>query len=150
MTNLNNDHQNNLVSFLRHHKPLPPNPRPNLEQELFDSLEPQTPSRKSYFKVPWTMPRTIKRQACRKLGAACPNMSAPAKFIATGFLFTSVSFSLKTPHIALEPKDLENFLVGSWKNTLNNNSYNTTEETEAYWLLPTISEPKPVFSVSVQ
>ncbi len=151
MTNLNNDHQNNLVSFLRHNKPVPPSSHPNLEQELFDSLEPQIKSRKSYFKAAWTMPKTIKLQACRKLGDACPKMSAPAKLLATGFLFTSVSFGLKTPQVALEPKDLENFLVRNWKNTLDNNSYTSTKETEAYWLLPTVSEPQqPVFSVSAQ
>lgn len=93
----------------------------------------------------------MKIQAYRKLGDACPNISAPAKLIATGFLFTSVSFSLKTPQVALEPKDLENFLVGNWKNTLENNSYTSTKEAEAYWLLPTISEPQqPILSVSSQ
>lgn len=128
MTNLNNDHQNNLVSFLRHNKPLPPRANPNLEQQLFDSLEPRTGNRKSSFKATWTIKSAI----------------------ATGFFFTSVSFSLKTPQIALEPKDLENFLVGNWQNTLDNNNYTATEETEAYWLLPVISEPQPILSVSTQ
>ncbi|MGB5631857.1 MAG: hypothetical protein WBM44_00040 [Waterburya sp.] len=128
MTNFNNDHQNNLVSFLRHNTPLPPSAHVNLEQKVFDSLEPRKNSRKGYFKAPRTIPGAI----------------------ATGFLFTSLSFGLKTPQIALEPKDLENFLVGNWQNTLDSNSYTAAEETEAYWLLPVISEPQPTLSVSAQ
>ena len=155
MTNLNNDHHNNLVSFLQHNKPIPPNPNPNLEQQLFDSLEPQKNSRKSYFKAPWIILNTVKpirgqvpkwMQELRSY----TKISVPIKLIATGFLFTFVSFSLKTPQIALEPKDLENFLVRNWQNTLDNNNYSATEETEAYWLLPVISEPQPTLSISAQ
>lgn len=126
MKNLHNDRQNNLVSFLRQNQPLPPKVHPDLEQQLFDSLEPRQNSRKSCFT--WTIHGAI----------------------ATGFLFTSVNFSLRTPRIALEPKDLENFLVKNWHNTLNNGSYTATEETEAYWLLPVTSEPQPALSVSAQ
>ncbi len=155
MTNLNNDHQNNLVSFLRHNKPIPPNPHPNLEQQLFDSLEPRKNSQKSYFKTSWIIPN-----ATNPIGEQVPKwiqtlraytrMSVPVKLITTGFLFTFVSFGLRTPQIALEPKDLENFLVRNWQNTLDNNNYTATEETEAYWLLPVISEPQPTLSISAQ
>ena len=128
MTNLHNDRQNNLVSFLRHNQPLPPEAHPCLEQQLMDALEPRAKAKKSRFKVTWTIPSAI----------------------ATGFLFTSVSFGLKTPRVALEPKDLENFLVKNWQNTIDNNSYTVTEETEAYWLLPTVSEAQPALSLSAQ
>jgi len=128
MTNLHQDNQNNLVSFLRHNQPLPPNVSPHLEQQLINSLEPHPKQRKLRFKAAWTVPRAI----------------------ATGFLFTSVSFSLKTPRIALEPKDLENFLVKNWHNTLNSHSYTVTEEMEADWLLPSVVEPQPALAVSVQ
>lgn len=128
MSNLPPDRQNNLVSFLRHNQPIPPKPHPDLEQKLFDSLEPRANrARKRYFKTIWTIPGAI----------------------ATGFLFTSVSFGLKTPRIALEPKDLDNFLVKNWQNTLVN-SYTAIEETEAHWLLPTVYEPQPTLSVSAQ
>ncbi|MEL6495265.1 MAG: hypothetical protein AAFQ41_09100 [Cyanobacteria bacterium J06623_7] len=128
MTNLPNDRQNNLVSFLRHNQPLAPDAHPHLEQQLIDALPPHAKARKLPFKVTWKIPGAI----------------------ATGFLFTSVSFGLRTPRIALEPKDLENFLVKNWQNTLNNNSYTAIEETEAYWLLPTVSEPQQTLSVSAQ
>ena len=128
MTNLHDDRRNNLVGFLRHNQPLPPNPHPDLEQQIIDALPPLTKTKKLRFKVTWTIPSAI----------------------ATGFFLTSLSFGLKTPRLALEPKDLENFLVKNWQNTLNNNSHTATENTEAYWLLPTISEPQPALSVSAQ
>ena len=126
MTNLHQDNKSNLVSFLRHNQPLPPDASPNLEQQIIDSLE-SHPRRKIGFKVAWTVPRAI----------------------ATGFLFTSVSFGIKTPRIAVEPKDLENFLVKNWHNTLDSHSYTATEEMEADWLLPNMSE-QPALAVSVQ
>ncbi len=126
MTNLHNDNKNNLVTFLRHNRPIPPNAHPDLEQQLIDSLEPRKTTKRRYYKTAWTIPGAI----------------------ATGFLFTSVSFTVKTPRIALEPKDLENFLVRNWQNTLNNQGYYAVEETEAYWLLPTAAESQPALSVS--
>ena len=128
MSNPHDDNRNNLVSFLRHNQPVPPQAHPDLERQLMESLEPRTNSNKRYFKSGWTIPGAI----------------------ATGFLFTSVSFSVKTPRIALEPKDLENFLVRNWQNTLGKSSYLVIEETEAYWLLPTVTEPQPALSVSAQ
>jgi hypothetical protein len=130
MTNLPNDRHNNLVSFLRHHRPVPPATQVDLEQRLMDALKSHSPQKKPgfYFKVAWTIPRAL----------------------ATGFLFTSVSFGFKTPRIALEPTDLDKFLVKNWQDTLDSNgySYTTAKQTEAYWLLPTISEPSPALSVS--
>ncbi|MBE9047032.1 hypothetical protein IQ255_21975 [Pleurocapsales cyanobacterium LEGE 10410] len=126
MSNLPNDHRNNLVSFLRQNKPIPPLARPNLEQRIIDSLEPRV-KKKRYLNT-WTIPSAI----------------------ATGFLFTSVNFGLRTPRVAIEPKDLENFLVKNWQNTLDNYNYAVVEETEAHWLLPTVAQPQPTMSVSAQ
>ncbi|MEL6438444.1 MAG: hypothetical protein AAFQ80_04175 [Cyanobacteria bacterium J06621_8] len=128
MTNLPNKPQNNLVSFLRDHQPLPPAAASDLEARIFNSLEPPTASRQNGFKVAWKIPSAI----------------------ATGFLFTSVSLGWRTPQIALEPKDLENFLVGNWQNTLQNNDFTASEVTEAQWLLPAVVEPQPTLSVSAQ
>lgn len=132
MTNPHNNNHNNLVSFLQHNQPKPPDADQDLEQHLIESLEPRFKA----AKCKWIVSDTFK-------------FSLPAKLIATGFLFTSVSFGIKTPRIALEPKDLENFLVKNWQNTLDNNSSTAIEETEAYWLLPAISESAPI-SVSAQ
>jgi hypothetical protein len=137
MTNLHNDRQNNLVSFLRHHQPIPAEPHADFEQHLIDSLEPHTKPRRVRFKVTWIIPEGI-------------TLRLPAKLIATGFLCTSVSFGLKTPRTALEPKDLENFLVENWYDTLDSDSYMASEKTEAYWLLPTVSESQPALSVSAR
>lgn len=123
---MTNSNKNNLVSFLRHNQPPIPHAHPDLEQKLISSLEPQSKSQKLRFKSIWTLPKAI----------------------VIGFFFTSMSFSLKTPRIALEPQDLENFLVKNWQNTLDNDGYSETEITEAYWLLPTVSDSQPTLSVS--
>lgn len=128
MTNLPNERQNNLVSFLRENKPLPPAPQSDLEQRIFTSLEPRTSHRKYIFRAAWTFPCAI----------------------ATGFLFTSVSFGWKTPRIALEPKDLENFLVKNWQNTLESSDLSASETMESQWLLPMVSESNSTLSVSAQ
>ena len=128
MNNSHNDNHNNLVSFLRHNRPVPPQAYPDLEQRIIDSLEPRKfKDSKCYKTVTWTIPSAI----------------------ATGFLFTTVSFGIRTPRIALEPKDLEQFLVNNWHNTLNaNNSF--SENSEIDWLLPTVSEPEPAISISAK
>jgi len=128
MTNLHPDRQNNLVSFLRHNQPVPPEASPQLEQQLFASLEPHPKPRRLRFKIAWIP------------GA-----------IATGFVFTSISFGFRTPRIALEPKDLEKFLVKNWHNTVGHNSYTTTENMAADWLLPNSSESQqPTLAIYAQ
>ena len=124
----NNDNQNNLVSFLRHNQPLPPQAYPELEQKIIDSLEPRRfKDRKCYKTVTLTIPSAID----------------------TGFLFTTVSLGVRTPRIAIEPQDLENFLVSNWQDTLD--VHNTSlKDSEVDWLLPTVSEPKQALSVSAK
>jgi len=138
MTNLPNDKQHNFISFLRHNKPNPPQAHQDLEQAIMNSLEPQ---------------ESRKRFNCEELGkniTQAISISNPFKLVATGFLFTSVSFCLKTPQVAIEPKDLENFLVKNWHDTLHKNSYSIVEETEAYLLLPTETESTSSLPVSAQ
>lgn len=138
MTNLNNDNHQNLVSFLQHHQPIPPQSHPDLEQTIIDLLEPQSSKgQKRDLKFNWIIS-----------GASA--LRFPVRLIAMGFLFTSVSYGLRTPRIAVEPKDLEEFLVNNWQDTLGNNYYAAVEEAEAYWLLPTVSDPQPALSVSAQ
>lgn len=128
MTNLHPDRQNNLVSFLRHNQPVSPPCPVDLEQRIMDSLEPQHHKRKRYIKVVWSIPSAI----------------------ATGFLFTTVSFSVKTPRIALEPQDIESFLVNNWQDTLDTSDFVVVEDHEAHWLLPAVSESQPALSLSMQ
>ena len=127
MTKLPNNNRNNLVSFLRHNKPIPPSAQPNLEERIMNSLEPRQVRKKRYVNT-----RTI------------------PSAIATGFLFTSVNFGLRTPRVAIEPKDLENFLVKNWQNTLDNHNHTAVEEMEAYLLLPAVSQSPPALSVFAQ
>lgn len=134
MTNLHQDNQNNFVSFIRRHQPVPPQESPDLEHKIMDSLEPRVTKKQGWHLSIRTIPNTITK-------------NVPTKLLATGVLFTTFSFGVRTPRIATEPKDLENFLVNSWQDTLNNN-YTATEENEAYWLLPTASQSTQTLSVS--
>lgn len=138
MTNLPNDKQQNIASFLHHNKPNPPQTNKDLEQVIMNSLETQVSQ--SYFDF-GELTKTIARAIAS---------NTPFKLITTGFLFTFVSFCLKTPHLAVEPKDLENFLVKNWHDTLQKGNYTVVEETEAYWLLPTRAESNSSLSVSAQ
>lgn len=138
MTNRPNDKQHNLVTFLRHNKPNPPKTNKDLEQLIMNSLEPQLS--KGNFNY-----RELAKTIAQEIGS-----STPFKLFVTGFLFTSISFFLKTPRIAIEPKDLENFLVKNWHDTLQKNSYTNPKGTEAYWLLPATEESSSSFSASAQ
>lgn len=130
MTKPHQDKQNNLVSFLRCNQPVPPPAYANLEQKIMDSLEPRKliRRRKYYKTVTWSIPSAI----------------------ATGFLFTTVSLGVRTPRVAIEPQDLENFLVNNWHDSLNAQNALASENPEVDWLLPAETESKPALSVSAQ
>lgn len=120
MSNLRNGNQENFINFLRENRPVPPPPQSDLEQQLMESIEVQSiQERRRRYKFNWTIPSAI----------------------ATGFLFTSVSLSWKTPRIAIEPNDLEMFLVNNWNYTLNNHHNDTVlDESETSLLLSTVYE----------
>ncbi len=125
----NQDNQNNIISFLRCNQPVPPCPSSDLEQRIMDSLEPRTiKDCKLYKTLTWTVPSAI----------------------ATGFLFTTVSFGVRTPRIALEPNDLEIFLVNNWQDTLSTHSATFASDDSSNWLLPRVAEPQQTLSVSAQ
>lgn len=124
MNNLQDDNHNNPIDFLRQNKPTAPEAHGDLEQQIFDSLEPRTPRTKKLYVNLWNIPSAI----------------------ATGVLFTSIGLSFRTSRIAIEPTDLENFLVKNWHNTFNTQTYTTAEETEAYWLLLTTPPNQPALS----
>ena len=130
MTNSHNrNNLNNLVSFLRCNQPVPPQAYPELEQRIYESLEPRKFRDKRHCKtLTWTIPSAI----------------------ATGFLFTTFSMGVRTPRIAIEPKDLENFLVNNWQDTFEAYNVSDVGKNEADWLLPTVSESSQVLSVSTK
>ena len=129
MTNSHDRDRHNLVNFLRQNQPVPPQPCQDLERRIIELLEPvPTKDRKRLPTVTWTIPGAI----------------------ATGVLFTTVSFGVRTPRVAIEPKDLENFLVSNWQNTLSVREASIVDDNEASWLLPKVSEPEPALSVSAK
>lgn len=130
MTNLRNDNRENFVDFLRKNRPVPPHPQFDLEHQLMESIDVQsTQERRRRYKFNWTIPSAI----------------------ATGVLFTSVSLNWKTPRIAIEPNDLEIFLVNNWNYTLNNHhNYTVLDESETGWSLSTVYETQQTLSLSTQ
>lgn len=138
MSNIPNDNQHNFIDFIGHHKPIPPEACKDLEQVLMDSLKPQEHHRNFNYKK------------LTKIFAQAIFSNYPLKLAVTSFLFTSFSLCFKTPRIAIEPKDLESFLVKNWHDTLHQSSYTTVEETEAYWLIPATINSNSSLSVSAQ
>lgn len=130
MTNShNNNNQDNLISFLRCNQPIPPQACGSLEQNIYDSLEPR---------------KFRDRKYCRTVTLTIPSA------IATGFLFTTFSLGIRTPRIAIEPQDLENFLVNNWQDTFDTYNFSGVDKNEADWLLPTVSESQQALSVSAK
>ena len=136
MTNLRRDNQNNFVGFIRHNQPNPPQACPDLEDRIMDALEPRTFKKRRYI-TGWTIPH-----------AMAITRRVPTKLLATGMLFTTVSFGVRIPRVAIEPQDMENFLVNSWQDTLSETNYVATEGNEAYWLLPNVAESSQALSVA--
>lgn len=143
MTNLHNDKQPNFVTFLRDNCPSPNPPHPDLEQRIIDSLDSSDNQKQlSEHRSLWYHSRTVARNPRLAIAG-----STSAKLIATGFLFTSVSFGFKIPRVAIEPQELENFLVKNWQDSLDSYTYSNVEYMEADWLIPE-AEGKKALSVS--
>ena len=129
MTNSHNRDKINLVAFLRQNQPIPPQACLGLEERIIDSLEPRKfRERKCYKTITWTIPSAL----------------------ATSFLFTTVSFGVRTPRVAIEPQDLENFLVNNWEDTFYTYNANAIDNNEADWLLPEVTKPDRALSVSAK
>lgn len=132
MSNLPNKDQKNLVNFLRENCPTPPSSQVNLEEQIMESIarQPQRGS-KSTSNLIWTIPSAI----------------------ATGFFFTSVSLGFKTPQVAIEAGELNNFLINSWNDTIDSGNYAVVNEEDNYWLLTTQepqTESQQVLSLSAK
>ncbi len=129
MTKLPDREQQNLVNFLRENRPITPNCQCNLEQKLMDSIGSQ-PRRnnKHGSNLIWTIPSAL----------------------ATGFLFTSVGLSLKTPQVVIKASELDNFLVNSWNDTIDHSNFAVWNEEDTYLLFSTVQQPKTTVSASVK
>lgn len=138
MSNISNDNKHNFVDFIRHHKPMPASAHQDLEQVIIDSLKPQSSH------------RNLNCQKFTKNLVQIFSINYPFRLATIAFLFTSATFCFRTSRIAIEPKDLENFLVKNWHDTLDQNSYTSDEEIEAYWLLPAMGDSHSSLSVSAQ
>ena len=83
MTNLHPDHHNNFVDFIRDNQPHPPQAGADLEDTIVDSLESRTLKKRQYITSWGTIPH-----------ARAITKRVPTKLLATGMLFTTVSFSV--------------------------------------------------------
>lgn len=90
----------NLVSFLRQHRPSPPEPRAALEEEILQAIEIEA---KNSRKRPIFSPRT------GAIGIAAIGL----------LLFGQYRWSSPTPRVAnISDEELEAFLADSWNETL--------------------------------
>ncbi len=129
MTKLPDREQQNLVNFLRENRPIPPHCECNLEQKLMDSIGKQSRKNSKYSSnLIWTIPGAI----------------------ATGFLFTSVGLSLKTPQVVIKASELDRFLVNSWNDTIESGNFAILNEQDTEWLFTTVQQPETALSISAK
>ena len=127
MNKLPHDDHRDLVSFLKQNCPVAPSAECNLEQRLMDSIAHQPQQRRQRsWRIIWTIPSAI----------------------ATGVLFTALGMGFRSPQIAIESEELENFIVNSWNETIDRNSYTFSNEAENYWSLLENTETQATLSLS--
>ena len=129
MTKLPDREQQNLVNFLRENRPITPNSQCNLEQRLMDSIGEQPRKHSKYgSSLIWTIPSAI----------------------ATGFLFTSVGLSWKTPQVVIEASELDQFLVNSWNDAVDSDNFTILNGKDTEWLFTTEQKPEKTLSLSTK
>ncbi|MEG3438736.1 hypothetical protein V0288_16535 [Pannus brasiliensis CCIBt3594] len=90
----------NLVSFLRQHRPSPPEPRANLEEEILRAIE-------------------IEAETPRKRPIISPRTGAISIAAIALLLFGFYRWSSPTPRVAtISDRELEAFLADNWNETL--------------------------------
>ena len=130
MKNFFQDDEQDLVAFLRQHRPLPPSQTPHLENQMMDLIN-QTSQRnpqENYFML----------------------ITALSGTIVVGLVITwsSSRWSQKTPQIVIDQDTVETFLINSWENTINDKTVFFSNEQESDWFFSNIEETSQVLSHS--
>ena len=124
------DDEQDLIAFLRKHRPLPPNTNPYLENQVIELIK-QTSQRNSpenYFKLITVFSGTIA--------------------VGLAVTWTSSRWNQQTPQIAIDQDIVETFLINSWENTISDQTVFFSNQQEADWFFPNIEETPQVLSHS--
>ncbi len=124
------DDERNLVTFLRQHRPLPPNQQPHLENRVMELINQtsQRDSQEKYFMLITVLSGTIA--------------------VSLAVTWNSSRWNPQTPQIAIDQSAVETFLINSWENTINDQTVFFSNEEEADWFLSNIEGNPQVLSHS--
>ncbi len=124
------DDERNLVTFLRQHRPLPPNQEPHLENRVMELINQtsQRDSQEKYFMLITVLSGTIA--------------------VSLAVTWNSSRWNPQTPQIAIDQSAVETFLINSWENTINDQTVLFSNEEEADWFLSNIEGNPQVLSHS--
>ena len=124
------DDERNLVTFLRQHRPLPPNQEPHLENRVMELINQtsQRDSQEKYFTLITVLSGTIA--------------------VSLAVTWNSSRWNPQTPQIAIDQSAVETFLINSWENTINDQTVLFSNEEEADWFLSNIEGNPQVLSHS--
>ncbi len=124
------DDERNLVTFLRQHRPLPPNQQPHLENRVMELINQtsQRDSQEKYFTLITVLSGTIA--------------------VSLAVTWNSSRWNQQTPQIAIDQSAVETFLINSWENTINDQTVFFSNEEEADWFLSNIEGNPQVLSHS--
>ncbi len=124
------DDERNLVTFLRQHRPLPPNQQSHLENRVMELINQtsQRDSQEKYFMLITVLSGTIA--------------------VSLAVTWNSSRWNQQTPQIAIDQSAVETFLINSWENTINDQTVFFSNEEEADWLLSNIEGNPQVLSHS--
>ena len=126
---LPNDEQD-LVSFLRQHRPLPPQQQSHLENQVMDLVN-----------------QTSQRNPQSKHSTLITFLSGTIAVV-LALIWNSSRWNQQTPQIAIDQGMIETFLINSWENTINEQTVFFSNQQEADWFYSNIEETSQVLSHS--
>ncbi|MGK7894345.1 MAG: hypothetical protein AB4372_12165 [Xenococcus sp. (in: cyanobacteria)] len=126
---LPNDEQD-LVSFLRQHRPIAPKQTPHLENQVMDLVN-----------------QTSQRNSQEKHSTLITFFSGMLAVI-IAVIWNSSRWNEQTPQIAIDQDIIETFLINSWENTIHEQTILFSDQQEADWFYSNIEETSHVFSHS--
>ena len=124
------DDEQDLVSFIRQHRPLPPSQNPHLENQVMELIN-QTSSKQSqenYFTLITTLSGTI--------------------VVGLVVTWSSSRWSQQIPQIAIDQDTVETFLINTWENTIDDQNVFFSNEQEADWFFSNTEKTRQVLSHS--
>lgn len=126
---LPNDEQD-LVSFLRQHRPIAPKQKPHLENQVMNLVD-----------------QTSQRNSSEKYSKLITFFSGTIAVI-LAVIWNSSRWNQQTPQIAINQDIIETFLINSWENTLNDQTIFFSNQQEADWFYSNIEGSSQVLSHS--